>query len=255
MDFFDVNMSVGRWPLKMEKSSTVRGLAELCEKERISRALVSSIDPILLYDPEPANRTLFEALEGHRVLIPVPILNLRMRNWRALLERYLGEGRARGVKLYPSYHGYALDSPDVDDLAADLDKAGVPLLICLRIEDERYQHFAMPVPPVPMRSLTELSQRHPNLRVLCLNAYRAEAVSAAGYPGVHVDIAFAEMYQTLPSLLEQLAPEQVLFGSHTPFFVTRAAAMKVVVRAGLDQHVLGAVAHANAERLFGSSRP
>lgn len=258
MSFVDCNVCLGTWPLKLPHSCTADDLGVLCREEDTRIALASPLEAILAYDPEEPNLRVFAEAESRDWMIPVPVLNPRMRNWKRLLDSYLASSPPRAVKLYPVYHGYPLDAQAVDELAGILIEARIPLMVCMRVEDERYQHAAMAVRGLDMQSVLDLSSRHPGLDILCLNAYRNEAIRAAGHPRLHVDLAFAEIYPTVPDLLRHLGPEQLLFGSHTPFFVARAAAMKVVWarapgagEADLAPETIEAVAHGNAERLFG----
>jgi hypothetical protein len=250
MSFIDANVCLGTWPLKMARRAGVADLEALFDAEDIAEALVSPIEAILLYDPSGPNAELFRETRGHPRLVPLPVLNLKLRNWGALLESYTAEQRVRAVLLYPSWHGYSVDSPEVDRLAQLLVAAGKPLVIALRVEDERYQHAQLPVAGVQFASVLAFADRHPALQLLCLNAYRAEAVQASGHDNVHVDISFVEIYPTLPNLLGYLRPSQILFGSHVPFFVARAAAMKVAW-ADIPQEARRAISFGNARRLFG----
>ena len=249
--FVDVNCGMGRWPLKVERSMNAEQAARLARQEGTEHALVSSLEAILLYDPEEPNERLFRQTDGYSSLMsPVPVLNLRLRNWEILLERYLRERVIRAVKLHPNYHGYHLTDEPARRLAARLSEAGVPLMVALRMEDERYHHSVMPVPSVDWDELLEFAAGHRSLRIIALNCYRNEAIRARSTPNLWVDLAFVEMYPTLADLIDHGDPGRILFGSNAPLFVARAAAMKVAW-ADLPPEIIAAVASGNARQLFG----
>ena len=149
----------------------------------------------------------------------------------------------RAVKVHPNYHLYDLAGECGQALAASLSERDLPLLVQMRVEDERNQYPPLQISGVPVEQVQELATAHPELPIICLCAYLPEAVQLAQSAGrVLVDVAFVETLDTIAGFLERGVPaERVVFGSHTPFLYTRAARMKLdCARAdGLDTEAIG----------------
>jgi len=73
-------------------------------------------------------------------LIPVIVLNPSLSNWKGMLEKYDNSYRIKTVKILPNYHNYSLSSSFVSDLMKGLNKRKIPLIIQVRLEDERSQY-------------------------------------------------------------------------------------------------------------------
>jgi len=108
-----------------------------------------------------------------------------------------------------------------------LAEARIPLIIQMRVDDERNQYPLMKVPGVDVESIIRLANAFPKVPMVCLCTYRYEAVYLVRRRRMwSVGISYIESFKTLPTLLKQIPAERVLFGSHTPFFYTAAAVAK-----------------------------
>lgn len=245
--FTDTNVSFGPWPWMDFSKITPEFLLVHLENEGIQRAWVSANESILFPDPDIPDEQLFSAFTAHSSVVPVKTINPILGNWRESLDLALNEWGARLVKIYPNYHQYSLNDWPMAELAAVLVERQIPLLIQMRVEDERNQYPLMKVPGVPAHEVATLAAIHPTLTIVVLSAYLSEVVSmTAEHNNVHADIAFADSRDTMRHLLESIPAEQLLFGSHTPFFYTRSAMMKLAV-GDLDGDVLKKIASGNAE--------
>ena len=252
----DTNVSFGRWPFRTAPGYSARELESVLLAEGIGRAYVSSMAALFVDDPAEANTELFSTFSGggSTPLITVPVLNPRLRNWELLFDEYSVRRLIPAVKLHSNYHGYSLDTAPVGSLARRLSALGKPLLLPLRMEDERFQNPRMQVPSIQVEDVIKLARSYKDLNILCLNAYRKETLDCAEYPNLFFDIAFVDWFKPVDDLLHRLGPGRILFGSHTPLFVTRAAVMKVDAAdapAGIKRQIAGG----NAGRLFGAIHP
>jgi len=243
----DVNVSLGHWPSQKFEQNTPGKLAAHLESEGISRALVTALDAVFFPDPDICNRTLFASLKSRPSLVPVPTVNPILTGWRSALR----ESPSRAVKIYPNYHNYSLSSDHVHGLMQELSETCAALMIAVRMEDERGQHPLCKAPGVPSNDIISLANRWPQVPIVCLCANFSEAVKLTEETGnIHVDTAFAECEDTLVALRKKVPAERILFGSHTPFLVTRAAVMKVTAST-VSKQDLAAITVGNAGRLFG----
>jgi predicted TIM-barrel fold metal-dependent hydrolase len=246
----DVHVSLGHWPFQPLRPRTPAQLARHLAVEGIDHAYVAPVDAILYPDPHLGNEELLPRLRGYPTLRPVGVVNPALANWRETLDASVEWG-ARMVKLLPNYHAYPLDAPFVDDLRQYARERGVRVAVQVRVEDERNQYPRMQIPNVDLASLIAFAQRLPEEPLLALGAYFHEAVELVrGTPNVLVDLAAIERLDTLRSFLREVPSDRVLFGSHTPFFYTRAAVMKLR-DAELDGETEQAIAADNARRFLG----
>ena len=247
----DVNCWLGFWPFQMFPQLTAPRLAKHLSAHGIARAFVSPVESVLSPDPHVPSRHLLGKLKAQPGMIPVPVLDPSLGNWRECLDEYVAEGHGQAVRIIPNYHRYELDAPCVEDLAEALsDRPQGILMIQMRVEDERHQYPLMKVPGVPADAAIAFAKRHPHLRILCLCPYLKEAERLVNETrNIRVDTAFIEHANTLKHALARIPGDRMLFGSHTPFLYTRASVMKLEC-AGIPQKAMNAVASKNASRLL-----
>jgi uncharacterized protein len=243
----DVNTSVGRWPFQAFDANSPKALAQHLTSAGVTKALVTSVESILYPDPAVYDDTLFKAARPIPMLTAVPTVNPTLSNWRdALVRRPL-----KAVSIIPNYHRYDLDDECVAELMEALKAKRLPLMIRMRIEDERNQYPLMKVPGVGTEGIIGLAKQFPAVSIVCLCAYLHEATEMVRKTdNVHVDISFVEYFDTLAALLRKAPCDRVLFGSHTPFLYTGAVMMKLTC-ARISKRASEAISHGNAHRLFG----
>ena len=247
----DVNAAVGRWPFCSAQSMTPSRLSSLLAEVGVDVALCTSLEACFHEDPDEDNRRLFRQLSGHQRLHAVPVVNPRMANWPELVERWGLEAPA--VKALPSYHDYKLADPRVDALAAELTQRRRPLLVQVRMEDERVQSPAFRVPPVPVADIVALAGRFPRLTVVALGTYLTEASDLLRRAGdVRIDISFLDRLDVVGEIVRRCPPagRRLLLGTSSPLLHARSAVLKAQT-ADVSRAVRQAILGGNARRLLG----
>lgn len=234
MKHFDASSWIGHWPFGLEPALGPAELAARLRRGGVARALVSPLAAVFAPEPGPANRDLLEETRKFGSLVPVPVINPRLANWRDQLAEVAADRRVRAVRVLPAYHDYRLGSPAMAELAAELDARGLRLLVQARLIDERHEFHALTIQPVPAKEVGAFLRRAPRRPVLVSGLLRAELLGlAADHPQMLADLSFVEWHDTLASLRGKVPARQVAFATHTPFLVTGAA------RAKLDAAPLG----------------
>lgn len=223
----DTNTWVGQWPFQRLVRSTPAELAEHLAEEGIDRAWTAAADAILYQDPQLGNADWLAAMAGHETLAPVAVINPSLRNWRDSLAQCAEQWGARVVKLVPSYHRLDLESGDVDECIEQAVGRGLGVSIQHRMEDERRHHLLMKVPAPPTDAIVALAGRHPETKLHVACAYRPEALRMLDAENLIFEISSLEYMDTLASMTEKIPVERLCFGSHTPFYLTRSAVLKV----------------------------
>lgn len=253
----DVNVHLSRWPFRRLAGDETPRLVEKLQSCGIKQAWAGSFDALLHRDVQGVNARLAEECKRHGagMLIPFGTVHPKLPDWQEDLRRCHEEHGMPGIRLYPSYHGYALDDPVFAELLALAERRKLIVQLVIRIEDTRMQHPLMLVPDVDAAPLADLVASRPNLRLVILNGLRGlrgNVLAALIKSGnVHFEIATQEGVGGIANLLETMPLERVLFGSHFPFFVIESALLKLR-ESELTPAQLEAISHQNARRLLPS---
>jgi predicted TIM-barrel fold metal-dependent hydrolase len=241
----DCSVGFGAWPFARFAEDTPASLDRLLDGAGIGRALVSSAEAILYEEPEECNRALERKLARYPRLVPVPVASPRVKSASGIVAK----PDIKAVKLIPSYHCYSLGEERALALCAKIAERRIPVLVQMRVEDERSHYELLKVPGVPVEDIVGLAGKLPGLTIVALCPYYAEAGRLAALPNVYVDIAFVENLDTLGRLCAKVPAAKVLFGSHAPWLYPQAAAAKLAL-GSIGKAERTAIGSGNAARLF-----
>ena len=246
----NVNVGLGHWPFQRFAQRSSAAMARHLAREGMAEAWVSCIDSVLFPDPDETDELLFGRLAGHRLFRFVKTVNPVLGNWRESLAHWVEARGVRVMRVLPNYHQYALSDTLGTAVAEQAVRHRMPLVVPMRLEDERSHYPLMQVPAVPVADILHLANAFPKLRILVLCAYYHETLELTrGASNVWVDFAFSEPVGTVRTMLDHMPATRLCFGSHTPFLCTRAAWMKLE-SAGLPKRAWAQVAHGNAGALL-----
>mgnify|MGYP003346824416 FL=1 len=181
----------------------------------------------------------------------------RSPGWQEDLKRCVELHRMPGIRLYPNFHGYGLDSLEFAQLLKLASDQRMLVQICLSMEDERQQHPVFRVPHVDPAALERLVRETPLLLLQVVNAFRAlpplKAASLAAVGNVSFDISMLESVAGVEKFVQQVPIERIMFGSHSPLFYWQSARLKLD-ESELAASQLKSIASENALRLLDSLR-
>lgn len=138
-----------------------------------------------------------------------------------------------GVRLFPNYHGYALDDARFARLLDLATQRKLLVQIALSIEDDRSQNPALMAPPVNVGPLPDVLARVPGARVMLLNSgsrvlgSRTPVLQRLTEAQVFFEIAALEGLAGIEATLQKVPGLRLAFGSHTPYFYLEAALLKL----------------------------
>ena len=178
-------------------------------------------------------------------------INPTLPDWQDDLRRCHEVHRMPGVRLFPNYHGYALDDPRLGQLLELAGRRGLLVQIVLSIEDDRSQNPVLAAAPVQPGPLGDWVQRFPRTRVMLLNS--ASRVLTASTPllqrliaaNVLFEIATLETVAGIAGVLQRAPGVRLAFGSHSPYYYFEAALLKLQESALTDSQ-LAAIRHDHA---------
>lgn len=253
-DLIDVNVHIGRWPLRRVRDDDTPGLVSMLRRQGVTQAWAGSFEALLHKDLAAVNMRLADECRrfGSGLLVPFGSVNPKLPDWEDDLRRCAEEHRMPGIRLYPNYHGYKLDDPDFARLLRMAAERGLLVELALVMEDQRMMHPLLRVEPTDASPLADFIRQTPGLRLVLLNSLRilrdqalVDIVSAGE---VHVEIAMLDGFAALSGLLSRVPSTRVLFGSCAPLFYFEAAVLKLQELPLRDED-LRAIRAGNARRL------
>jgi len=224
----DADVLLGHYPFRpFARSSTdLQQIKAYLQSHGIERACLSSLHAVFYADPQQGNAEVFPLIKHDDFFLPVATINPALHNWAETLARCVGDYGCRMVRLLPNYHLYDLSEPFVDDFLTAAHEHDLLVGIVKRIEDERMHPLLMKVPAVANHAIVALTQRYP-APLLIFSAFYAEIQALAVHEQLYFDIALAETLNTMARLGDYIAPERLVFSSHTPFLYAAAATGKL----------------------------
>lgn len=228
MKIIDVNASFGFWPIQHFSISDLAGLDAVYESEGIGEVWLSAVESILFPEPDTYDVSLFERLSGFKRFRPVKTVNPILANWRKSCLSTLNRFPIAALKLFPNYHDYNLTSERLGEVCEFAREHYLPLLIQMRVNDERNQPRFLQVRGVASDELAALSHRYPGVSFIALCAYLDDLKSLAdGGDNLLVDLSFLDDGDTIATVAKKISAERIVFGSNAPFLHIKAASLKL----------------------------
>ncbi len=218
----DMNCFIGNWPFFRIRCNSVEKLQKLHSDAGITGGLISSLEAVFYQDPYEAELQLAEQIKGTAYRHAM-ILNPALPAWQDDLRRCAKELKISAVRLMPGYHGYTLTDPVMDQVAAVLMELNLPLVITMRVRDERTAWIVQPN-NIPMTDVTYFVNKHRGLPVLLAGIRVAEigqlTPDRVSWENLYVEIScFKDGFQPLEDAwAKEYVRGHIFFGSSAPMF-------------------------------------
>lgn len=135
----DVTAFLGVFPWRLQASTDAATLTRHADRLGLSGLCLSHLASVFGYDTRSGNEELARVTAAEPRFHFTPIINPTEPGWQDELAWAL-EQRARGVRIVPGYHGYALHQQAVTDLVAAAEDAGIAMHLSAALEDPREHH-------------------------------------------------------------------------------------------------------------------
>jgi predicted TIM-barrel fold metal-dependent hydrolase len=258
----DTNVHLFDWPFRRLKYAQTTALLAKLRKHGITQAWAGTFHALLHKNLDAANARLVEECRrlGEGFFVPIGSVNPVWPDWEEDLRRCHEIHQMSGIRLYPAFHNYSLDRPELARLLELASERGLLVQIVIEMEDERVQHPIVTVPPVDAAPLAAIVKQIPKAKVQLLNgvtALQRSGPALAQAAGIVFDIANLEGTGAVGRLIEgklgsirsQVPAARLLFGSHAPFFPCEAALLRLF-ESPLEKDQLLPIMRDNALRLI-----
>jgi predicted TIM-barrel fold metal-dependent hydrolase len=250
----DVSAFYGVWPFRPLGARTPSALADSLSRHGIKLALATPIEAAFYDDPHLVNTLFLSELHEFTALLPVGVIDPALPLWEKALQECVEIHNVCAIRLFPNYHGYELDSERCKHLLNYAEERSLPVIIQLRIQDARTQSPIAAVGDVPIKTAIAAARRHPRTRIVLAALRWAEAVALQealrDLSNIWIDISCLEFHDGVRALIDLFGVRRLLFGTHTPFFVTASAVLKLA-EARLSDQESRRLTSENAAELFG----
>ena len=254
----DSHSYIGHWGFRPLPWRDASGLLRAMDRHGIDQAWVSSASAILYRNSHAANEELHAEVSKHRDrLVPFAVINPTYADWEHDLAVCREEFGCRGVRLYPPYHRYTLRDQPCRELVEAAIAGDLVISVPHWVEDDRERSWLIAQPGiVPVADMAALAQAHPDGRFVFHYGLgftdtplgERGAVQAA----YGLDIARLPVFvkEELPTLLETIGPERLVFGSGMPLTSVEVPLFKLEVL-DVPAAVMEQIRWQNAQRLLG----
>jgi len=258
----DTNVHLFDWPFRRLKYAQTNSLLAKLKKHRITQAWAGTFEALLHKNLDAANARLAEECRrnGDGFFVPFGSVNPVWPDWEEDLRRCHEVHRMRGIRLYPNFHNYRLDRPELARLLELATRRSLLVQIVIEMEDERVHHPIIAVPPVDAEPLAAAVKQIPQAGIQLLNgltALQRKGAALGQESGITFDVANLEGTGTVGRLIEgkhasirtQIPASRLLFGSHAPFFPCEAGLLRLF-ESPLEKEQLLPIMRDNAQNLL-----
>jgi predicted TIM-barrel fold metal-dependent hydrolase len=200
----------------------------------IDEAWVSHLPGIFWRDPSAGNAWLVETTRRHPTLRPVFAVHPEITGWEGVV-RTAADAGAPAVRCDPTHYGIAPSGPSMRALAVACGRAGVALMLAVRLEDGRQRHPNDHAAELPAAAVRALVRAAAAVRIIVTHADRAfiEEVHFGSTPDearrIWWDISWiwGPPEDHLETLLGTVGPARFVFGTGQPLRIPENSLAKL----------------------------
>lgn len=252
MNRIDINCFLGHWPFRRIRRNSMEELLHIHAENGITHGFVSSLNAVFYNDPFEGDEELHEMIKdtGYSHILTI---NPLLPGYREDVEKGAARFGIRGIRIYPGYHGYGPESPEFKELCNFLQTTRLPLMLTLRLEDERLNYICKPR-SFTVQELQGFVENSAGIRLVLMNPYYHELMAIEeyirSYPHVFFDLSGLKHYNfVLEKLIEDFPVEKMLYGSQFPLYSLKSSLL-LVEKAAIGEAAKERILYRNAEAVL-----
>lgn len=220
----DGNAYIGHWPFRKFEYNTLEALLGRMDEFGTDVSVVSSLNGIFYKNTQSANEELYAALRSKRSygsrFIPFAVINPVYNGWRDDFRSCTEKMGMKGIRLYPKYHRYGLDTPSCIELVKMARDRGIPVALCLRMVDSRPSSWLDIEKEWSLKDVMPIVRSVPDAKYLIVNVANGTALDdddSALFRKSEVVMDSSGRNILYPGkLLKDYGGEKLCFGTHSP---------------------------------------
>ena len=230
----DVNAFLGSYPFRRVPGTSPAALLQAMDRTGIDQAWVSHLPGVFWRDPAAGNPWLLETARAHPRLRPVLAVHPEVGGWEGVLRAAVDAG-APAVRCDPTYYGIAAAGGSMRALVAACARAGVALLLAVRLEDGRQRHPNDQAAELSAAAVRALVRADPGARIVVTHADRPfiEEVHFGSTPDEarrtwwDISWIWGPPEDHLETLVRTVGSARLLFGTGQPLRIPENAVAKL----------------------------
>ncbi len=247
MKRLDFNCYCGNWPFFRTRYNTVEKISQLHSRCSIEGGFISAIEAIFYQDPYEAELQLAKQLEGTAYMHAMT-LNPMIPGWKNDLDRGVRELNIKAVRLIPGYHGYSLSEPAVDAACEAIRAYNLPLILTLRILDERTTWMVNPR-KIELEEISAFLDSHKDMVTLitCARARELQILAPQfeGRTNLFTDVSGLKDSNYIVETISQcIGSDRIVYGSSAPLLELQSTTI-IVDRAKLPEDTIAQIFSGN----------
>jgi predicted TIM-barrel fold metal-dependent hydrolase len=220
--------------------------------ESLNYALVSPFESLFYKNNESANSYLHD-IEGSRTLIPIAAVNPMLPDIQHYLKNLADQHMVRGLKLHPDYHNYRISENSAQPVFKAAEDMNLPVIVPIRIWDERHHHRLAMVPPTNVKELVEAAKLYPDVKIVVCNA-RSNEVTEVLQNGeklgnLYAVVSWAQGEGFIASAVSRYGCSRLMWGSNMPLFYPETT-LEQIKRAEIEIEEKNKILFENAQTVF-----
>lgn len=252
----DVTAFLGTSPWRLPSSIDRSRLSALADRLGLGHLCVSHLASVYGFDTRCGNEALFTATAEDPRLGPTPVINPAEPGWERELS-WSAERGARGLRLVPGYHGYAVTHPATRDLIDAARSLNVAVHLTVAIDDPRERHRRFAVDEITTDCVADFLRTATGVAVVLSGLRAADWTEVSTHldHGHDLDRALVDLWrmngpvQVIAQLCRDGWSSTLAYGSCLPVQEALASAYQLGA-AGISDSERAALAGANACRVL-----
>ena len=253
MNTIDVNCFWGTWPFRKLYKNRFSDLKAIHKENGIGFGYVSCMNSIFYNDPFEGDEDLHQILENtpYQQILTV---NPTLPAFEADIEKGVRQFGVRGVRVFPGYHGYSLDDSRFLALCAILKKYHLPLLLTMRVEDERLDYLYLPRRIGVPDELLKFIDTVRDIPVLLMSLRYGEMLycedALRSQPNLYMDTSGLKgSVGCMEQVMQHIGDRKILYGSQYPLNALKSTLFEVTM-AKIPQESKDRILGGNAADFF-----
>ncbi len=264
----DLNAYVGHWPFQQFRITTCEKLLGKMNEYGADVSVVSSLHGLFYKNVQSANEELIEELGSNRRFrdrfIPFAVINPTYGAWREDFETCTTKLGMKGLRLYPKYHNYKLDEPNLIELVKRARDRGLPVAFKIRMVDSRTTSwmdipyiFESPQQEWDLKDVMPIIRAVPDAKYIILNIANSMVLSPEDQALLlKTDFIFDTSGKSINNLAGQIktyGKTKFAWGTHSPIldYLTGLLRVESLRPTEADAATKELIRSGNAKRMIG----